>query len=244
MVINENQVRQWYKTMKDDHILTEIRILTHDSAGGKGPIYSGIFEDADSIVAALIHFEPEPDIVVKGTYFTLNRLKDDCRTLPQYGRIMRVYRTISDADIAHRDWILVDFDPVRPAGVSSTDDEKFLAYDVMRKVFHRCLPVNVEEFIIPCPTLIADSGNGYHLLWKFDAPNCERATREINQFLHDLHDRFSTDKVDIDTSVGNASRICKLYGTMACKGENAVLRPHRFSCFRLILGQEDENFIP
>ena len=38
------------------------------------------------------------------------------------------------------------------------------------------------------------------------------------------------DDVDIDLTVYNPARICKLYGTMARKGDSTVDRPHRRSC--------------
>src|SRR5262249_49367273 len=40
---------------------------------------------------------------------------------------------------------------------------------------------------------------------------------------------FSDDKVAIDTSLSNASRIIKLYGTMSRKGDPTDARPHRQS---------------
>jgi hypothetical protein len=37
----------------------------------------------------------------------------------------------------------------------------------------------------------------------------------------------SDDQVSVDTGVYNAARIWKLYGTIACKGDNTPERPHR-----------------
>src|ERR1019366_5922061 len=41
--------------------------------------------------------------------------------------------------------------------------------------------------------------------------------------------RFDTTDCKVDTSVYNPSRISKLPGTMACKGENTAERPHRMA---------------
>ena len=41
--------------------------------------------------------------------------------------------------------------------------------------------------------------------------------------------RFSDEKVSVDTGVYNAARIWKLYGTIACKGDNTPERPHRLA---------------
>src|SRR5262249_32077297 len=40
---------------------------------------------------------------------------------------------------------------------------------------------------------------------------------------------LSDDAVKVDTSVSNAARIWKLYGTMACKGDSTPDRPHRMA---------------
>ena len=42
---------------------------------------------------------------------------------------------------------------------------------------------------------------------------------------------FSTDKVKIDVSTFNNSRICKLYGTVSRKGSDTIDRPQRLSGF-------------
>ena len=38
---------------------------------------------------------------------------------------------------------------------------------------------------------------------------------------------FSDDKVEVDKTTYNPSRISRLYGTIACKGDNIPTRPHR-----------------
>jgi hypothetical protein len=43
--------------------------------------------------------------------------------------------TTSDRDVLRRRWLLIDFDPVRPAGVSSTDKEKEAAFGRAREVY-------------------------------------------------------------------------------------------------------------
>ena len=49
----------------------------------------------------------------------------------------------------------------------------------------------------------------------------------VQHVLQALDARFSTERVKIDTSVYNAARICKVYGTLARKGDNRPDRPHR-----------------
>ena len=75
--------------------------------------------------------------------------------------------------------------------------------------------------------IIADSGNGWHLLYCIDLPADDGGL--VARVLKALAAKFSDAAVDIDTKVGNASRICKLYGTVAAKGKHSPERPHRVS---------------
>lgn len=63
-----------------------------------------------------------------------------------------------------------------------------------------------------------DSGNGYHALFRIDLPNDDESKLLVQRVLQALDFRFSTATVKIDVSVYNPSRITKLYGTTACKG--------------------------
>jgi hypothetical protein len=92
--------------------------------------------------------------------------------------------------------------------------------------------------------VLADSGNGYHLLYRIDLPADDafetlpdgqvvkrngETTELVRACLKALAARFDTPEVAIDTGVFDAPRICKLYGTMARKGEPTEDRPHRYS---------------
>jgi hypothetical protein len=146
----------------------------------------------------------------KGIYWLLNPLPADWSG-----------GTAKDGDIVRRRWLLVDCDPKRAGTVSSTDDEKALAHE---KAFE--VATYLESLGWPNP-IIADSGNGWHLLYRIDLPADDGGL--VTRILNALAARFSDEAVDIDTKVGNASRICKLYGTMAAKGEHTSERPHRVS---------------
>ncbi len=77
--------------------------------------------------------------------------------------------------------------------------------------------------------VVADSGNGGHLLYRVDLPNDQRVTDLFQRMLRGIAARCAPDDVDIDLTVYNAARICKLYGTMARKGDSTTDRPHRRS---------------
>ena len=75
--------------------------------------------------------------------------------------------------------------------------------------------------------MVADSGNGAHLLYRVDEPAEDNGL--FSKCLQSLDEIFSDDVVDIDTTVHNPARIFKLYGTWACKGDSTEDRPHRIS---------------
>ncbi len=126
--------------------------------------------------------------------------------------------TTADADVLEYMWLPIDADPVRPAGISSTDEEKAAALEVIQRVssFFQDLGVRPIE---------ADSGNGYHLLVPISlAVGLAPLVKDV---LAALAARFDTDDVKIDRTVFNPSRILKCYGSVAKKGENTRERPHR-----------------
>ncbi len=77
--------------------------------------------------------------------------------------------------------------------------------------------------------LLADSGNGGHLLYRINLPNDHASTQLVKRCLEALAFRFDDEHVTIDQKVFNASRIWKVYGTMARKGHDTPDRPHRLS---------------
>jgi hypothetical protein len=131
--------------------------------------------------------------------------------------------TTSDKDIRRRRWFLLDFDPVRPAGVSSTDEEKEAALQRAREVWSY-----LRERGWPEP-VVGDSGNGAHLLYPVDLPNTPESLVLVRGALEALSFKFSDERVSVDTTPANAARIWKLYGTTARKGDSTEDRPHRVS---------------
>jgi putative DNA primase/helicase len=127
----------------------------------------------------------------------------------------------ADKHIYRRRWLLVDVDPVRPANTSATDAEKAVALERIKAIRNH---LRAEGW--PDPVL-ADSGNGFHLLYRVDLPNDESSYRLVRDSLRALAAKFDDQAVKVDTTVCNASRICKLYGTLSRKGEATDERPHR-----------------
>lgn len=186
----------------------------------------GYFLDRDIMLKSIEQYPSEC------FYMVMNEINPACHAKRASEKIIQSKSgdTTSDKDITERKWILVDADPVRTTGVSSTDGEKAKAKETIGKVFNYLKNVGFSE------PIVADSGNGYHLLYSIKSEICQdgewpadRVTDTIKDFLNVLDMLFSDDSVGIDTSVFNASRITKLYGCMANKGANTKDRPHRQS---------------
>ena len=77
--------------------------------------------------------------------------------------------------------------------------------------------------------IIADSGNGAHLLYKVDLANDQEALSFVSGALAELSRRYSDEAVKVDVTSANAARIWKAYGTVARKGDTIPGRSHRIS---------------
>ena len=199
-------------TLFDGNVV-EIRVL-----GTSQGTHSGYYDDYHKAAKDVMKFSGKQNV-----YVTLNRPNSDLiarsnNRLTPYSKI-----STSDKDILRYVYLIVDFDPNRISGIPSTDAEKAKAKHLMMTVGSE---LKVHGFSAP---IVCDSGNGYHLLYKIDLENTAENQQLIKSFLSYLSFRHSTDEVSIDTTMYNPSRITKLYGTVACKGDSTVDRPHRLS---------------
>lgn len=212
--MNEFTIRQWYDVFRDNNELVEIRILDPNTKRS----YSGYFKDVDTILKEIRPYE------MCNIYFTLNVINEACYSREQHDRIStRPKSTTSDAEIIARKWCLIDVDCEKPADTNSSDEEKKLAQDVVNNVYKFLRDEGFEQ------PVICDSANGYHLLYKQAMLSNEKNTETMKKFLKVLDMYFSTEKVKIDCSTFNPSRICKLYGVVSRKGANTKERPQRES---------------
>ena len=154
----------------------------------------------------------------------LNKIDDDCYKRAQKDKIVNYVKpTTSDADIVGRKWILIDFDPKRKTGTSSSKEELLKARDVARRTYDFLIDQGIN------PPVVAMSGNGYHLLVRVQLANSDENQTLVARFLKAISMMFQTEDIDIDLKVYNAARICKLYGTWAKKGANTEERPWRMA---------------
>ncbi len=196
--------------------VVEVRALAENA------VHSGYFADRAELAGRAEVLDADPSVA--GIYVTLNPVNPALLSRRANRIKMRLSKkdaTTADADIIRRRWLPVDIDPVRPSGVSSTEEEHDLALATAEKI-----AAWLAEQGFPDPVR-ADSGNGAHLLYRIDLPNDPAATDLVKNCLAVLDALFSNEKVTVDTANHNAARIWKLYGTVSRKGDNTPERPHR-----------------
>lgn len=162
-------------------------------------------------------------VKVEAVYVSLNPLTP--ALLARSANRCKFYakHTAQDGDVLRRRWLGLDFDPIRPSGVSSTDEEHERALERARQAREWLRAMGWPE------PVLADSGNGAHLLYRVDLPNTEEATDLVRRVVEAVAAFHSGDGVDVDRKVYNAARLWKCYGTLAAKGDDLPERPHRLA---------------
>lgn len=224
--LDELEIRRAVATLKEPGELFEVRVIRQDR---RQPLV-GYFTNVDTMIQQL----KRQDLQGCNVYIVLNEIKPECA-----GRLAVDKFCLSDAtsdnDIARRVWILVDIDPVRPSGTSSTDEHIALSKETANKVYKF---LNDQGFSKP---VCGFSGNGCHLLYRVDMKNNDNCKKAIETFLKTLSVLFSDDRIKVDTANFNAARVCKLYGTLAQKGADTERQPHRMSRLLSIPKQVQET---
>lgn len=213
---DENEVKKTIAIMKPDGQLFECRMLE----GTK--IYSGYFTDADTLVNAL----SRENLRDRNVYITLNEIDEGCYGRKQHDCFVQIRNkepTTGDKDIVGYNWLMVDLDPERPSGTSSSEAEMAEAKTLGNKVYLGLRNMGFEN------PLTAYSGNGVHLLYKIQLANTPERVELVSKCLKVLDLLFSTERVKVDVRNSNPSRICKLYGCTSTKGADTKDRPHRQS---------------
>lgn len=172
----------------------------------------------------------------EGIYVVLNQFRPDLLARCSNHLEARPRHLTGDSDVIALRWLYIDIDPVRPAGISATDSEHRAALERASEI---------RDFLVargwPVP-ILADSGNGGHLLCRLPSMNLQRGSELVKRCLAALAARFSDSRVVVDVATANPSRICKLYGTVARKGDSTAERRHRQS--RLIDVPEPIGAVP
>ena len=195
--------------------IVELRAL---EVGGK--TQAGYFSDFDK----LAHEAERLSGQASGVYVVLNQINKDLLARSQ-NRITILKNLTQDADITLRRWLPLDIDAKRPVGISSTTEEHEAALATATSIKMHLMEKGFQDNSI----LIGDSGNGAHVLARVNLPNDEETKAIVQSCIRAIAAKFDSAQVTIDQAVFNASRIWKVPGTMARKGDSTETRPHRIA---------------
>lgn len=222
-MIDVQEIHKWHDVFFNNGELFEVRLLG-DNGGAKKATVSGYFKDVDVMIAQLTPLlENNYQNNNFQAYFALNELDEALYSRQQHDKFMWGALTTKDENITKRKWVFIDFDTKRPKGVSADAKEVATAKKKLAEVYKF---LKSEGFHEP---VVAFSGNGWHLHLKVEMPNDNDHRDLVKAFIDIIALKYSDNNVDIDKSVFNMGRICKLYGTEARKGLNTQERPWRLS---------------
>jgi hypothetical protein len=183
---------------------------------------SGYFDDPDAFASALAGVGGDD---AEAVYLTLNPVDPALKARAANRLLNGAPATTADADVLRLRHLLIDLDPVRPVGISATDperDEGLAVRDAVRLYLR-------NEAGWPHPLAVTESGNGGGLIYRLDLPNDAASVELVAGVLDALSALFTTPRVKVDTTTGNASRITKVVGTIAAKGDDTPDRPWRLA---------------
>lgn len=239
----EDIATTWDLISSADGVVEVRAILANDvraespAWSGYGNIITGYFDNKRDFVNCVSKLDnSKHDMVI---YATLNPINKALRARAN-NRMQAAGKktsTTADENIIRRHLLLIDADPFRPAGISSTQEELDAAIALRDKIadwlYSKGFPQMVHSM----------SGNGGHIVGRIDMPNDDESKQLLSDFLQVLDAKFGNTPADskvalqnfnagiitvsVDKTVFNASRISKIYGTQAGKGDDVDDRPHR-----------------
>jgi len=213
--MDRDMVLETLQWIRDPGEIVEIRIIDKQVKP-----WIGYFDNFEALVAAIEPLDADPN--TKGIYLTLNPI-NPALLARACNRMGRGESGTADADVIARHFLYVDLDPVRPSGISATEEEIAFAREKGEKMALFLADIGFTE------PLRGESGNGYHLIYRIALNNDDLGKKLVETCLKALHNLYSDSRVHVDTTTANAARISKLYGTITRKGDSTAERPHRMA---------------
>ena len=216
-------IRRMFGAMMAGGQVTEVRTFrARDLSRGskwRPATTSGYFDDVEALIREVKRIDAE------AIYFVPNPVVPDLLARSKNRMEWNVRDTTTDEMIVHRYWLLIDIDAAEShkLKITGTDAEHDAAIEMAHTIRW-----DLGEAGWPDPVL-ADSGNGAHLLYRVDLPNDDDSRTLMSLCLHALSHRYDNDVTEVDRKTFNAARIWKLYGTMTRKGDEIDGRPHRMA---------------
>jgi hypothetical protein len=189
----------------------EVRAIDVPAKYGKPFVASGYFDDYEKLVHCALDLDARHAV---GIYVTLNPVTPQLLGRAYTRIVERPQSSTADNVILQRVWLPFDVDPVRPAGVTAMPCQVEAAKKRTVELIDW-----LQEQLDRQPDYQAFSGNGFHVLCRLDLPNNEKTTEQVKNLIDKAADEFDDNVVQIDRTVFNASRIWKLCGTTARKGD-------------------------
>lgn len=227
-VADRDAIRAFFSAMVRSGDVHEVRIPKVRRGGPRRyfGVVSGYFDDADACADWL---EDITGHDAQGVYLTLNPadpalLARAANRLETHGRLA----TTTDAQIVDRRHVVLDFDPVRPTDISATDAQRDQAMARADEAVQL-----LADLGWPPPVVRMMTGNGAALIYRVSLPNDDAARELVEGVLAGAVVLFGGRGVDVDTTVANASRVFKVAGTVAAKGDPMPDRPWRLATAEL-----------
>lgn len=213
-----SEAYKWWDVLRDGNQLTEIRLIAND-----GRTASGIFDSIDEIIKAIVPYTNDWNI-----YYTINRLPDDVRGLPQYNKIIvRPKQTCNDNMMLARDYVCIDLDSRRLSGTNATNEQVEFTKKKANEVYQYLVNAGFNP-----PSAVVFSSNGVHIYLRCSMLNNEKNTALVKRFLQALSMMFTDEHTEIDEKVFNCARIMRLPSSYSCKGNTMdASRPQRLCKF-------------
>ena len=176
---------------------------------------SGYFDDHNAFCNAVKALDK---LRHGGIYFTIQVI--DPRLIGRaFNRLSVPKNLTSDQDVVSYRWLPIDLDPVRPAGISSSDVELQAAIQLRDQIAGEIS----SQYDLPAP-INAVSGNGAHLLYPLPDLPANKYQPAIRNMLEKISGDHSTAKVKIDSKVFNPSRIMETLRNQDVQGRPGSVR--------------------
>jgi len=171
------------------------------------------FLDQDEVdVRAFTPGETELDKKISKGGRWVKSKKDFIRFCQKYNGKANIYAGVlprekkSKEGITKINKIWVELDAEREEDGATPEESLEEAKEVMQKIRN-----DFRDYGLP---LVVMSGNGYHLIWKIkpvkvNDRNREKVDKKLKAFIKEIKEEYETEKVEIDTAVGDLARILK-----------------------------------
>lgn len=147
---------------------------------------------------------------------------------------------ITRKDVKRWKNLIIDLDPVRPAGTVSLQEELDAAWTLHNKIYDEV----IEPYFQGGMTFL--SGNGYHLWAPIDLEINQESIAVVTDFLETIKQIYQTDRVEVDTCFKNPAQLTTLYGTVKKKSLYRNVLPgttlvHRQSRIEKLVSRRQET---